>query len=59
MKTKAGRFRVGRITDKKRMRAKRRSTRVELRRRMHLPIPEQGAWLRSVLTGHFNYLVCV
>jgi RNA-directed DNA polymerase len=29
--------------------------RVELRRRMHLPIPDQGALLRRVLTGHFNY----
>jgi RNA-directed DNA polymerase len=55
VKTRTGGFRVGRITDKKRMRAKRRSIRVELRRRMHLPIPEQGGWLRSVLTGHFNY----
>ena len=27
----------------------------ELRRRMHLPIPDQGRWLRSVLQGHFNY----
>ena len=42
-------------TDKKRMRAKRRSLKVELRRRMHLPIGVQGAWLRSVLTGHLNY----
>jgi RNA-directed DNA polymerase len=55
VKTRTGRFRVARITDKKRMRAKRRSIRIELRRRMHLPISEQGAWLRSVLTGHFNY----
>jgi len=22
---------------------------------MHLPIPEQGAWLASVLSGHYRY----
>ena len=55
VRTRNGGFRLGRVTDKKRMRAKRRSVRVELRRRMHLPISEQGAWLRSVLTGHLNY----
>jgi RNA-directed DNA polymerase len=37
------------------MRAKRRSLKIEMRRRMHLPIGAQGAWLRSVLTGHLNY----
>ena len=24
-------------------------------RRRHLPIPEQGRWLASVLRGHYNY----
>ena len=27
----------------------------ELRRRMHQPIPEQGKWLRQVVSGYFNY----
>src|ERR1700726_2338926 len=27
----------------------------ELRRRMHEPIPNQGAWLRQVVTGFFAY----
>jgi RNA-directed DNA polymerase len=27
----------------------------ELRRRMHEPIPSQGAWLRRVVTGFFAY----
>jgi RNA-directed DNA polymerase len=27
----------------------------ELRRRMHQPIPEQGKWLKQVVTGYFNY----
>ena len=26
-----------------------------LRKRMHDPIAETGAWLRKVLTGHLNY----
>jgi group II intron reverse transcriptase/maturase len=54
-KTKAGRFKLKRVTHKKRMRAKLREVKAEMRRRMHLPIPEQGHWLRSVLQGHFNY----
>ena len=28
---------------------------VELRRRMHNPVPEQGAYLRSVFAGHVRY----
>jgi hypothetical protein len=28
----------------------------ELRRRMHEPIPEQGAWLKQVVRGFFAYL---
>ena len=27
----------------------------ELMRRRHLPIPEQGRWLASVLRGHYHY----
>jgi hypothetical protein len=27
----------------------------ELRKRMHQPIPEQGAWLKQVVTGFYNY----
>ena len=37
------------------MRAKLHAVKAELRRRMHLPIPEQGAWLARVLRGHFDY----
>ena len=54
-KTKAGRFKLKRVTSKRRMRAKLRTVKAELRRRMHLPVPDQGRWLRSVLQGHFNY----
>jgi RNA-directed DNA polymerase len=50
-----GRFKLRRITDSKRMRAKLRAVNTELRRRRHLSIPEQGRWLASVLRGHCNY----
>jgi group II intron reverse transcriptase/maturase len=52
---KSGRFKLKRITDSKRMRAKLRALKGEIERRRHLPIPEQGHWLASVLRGHYNY----
>ena len=54
-KTRDGRFWLRRITIKKRLRAKLKQVKAELRRRRHWPIPEQGRWLASVLRGHFNY----
>jgi RNA-directed DNA polymerase len=54
-KGKNGRFKVKRVTSKKKMRAKLKSVKAEMRRRMHLPIPEQGRWLTRVLEGHYNY----
>ncbi|HVA06508.1 MAG TPA: group II intron reverse transcriptase/maturase [Acidimicrobiales bacterium] len=54
-KTKDGRFWLRRITIKKRLRAKLKQVKAELRYRRHWPIPEQGRWLASVLRGHFNY----
>jgi RNA-directed DNA polymerase len=54
-KTQKGRFKLKRITDKNRMRTKLRAVKAELLRRRHLPIPEQGRWLASVLRGHCNY----
>jgi RNA-directed DNA polymerase len=54
-KTRKGRFKLKRITDSKRVRAKLRANRLEMRRRMHQPIPEQGRWLASVLRGHYRY----
>jgi Retron-type reverse transcriptase len=50
-----GRFKLKRITDSKRMRTKLSKVKTELRRRRHLPIPDQGRWLASVLRGHCNY----
>jgi RNA-directed DNA polymerase len=54
-KTRDGRFWLRRVTIKKRLRAKLKQVKTELRRRRHWPIPEQGRWLASVLRGHFNY----
>lgn len=37
------------------MRATLKSLRGKLMRNRHRPIPEQGAWLRRVLRGYFQY----
>ncbi len=54
-KRRNGRFQLTRITEAKRLRAKVHKLKVELRRRMHLPVPEQGRWLGSVVRGHLAY----
>ena len=54
-KTRKGSFTVKRQTMRKRLRAKVKEVRAELRRRLHEPIPQQGEWLRTVLGGHFRY----
>jgi hypothetical protein len=54
-KDRNGRFVVRRITTSKRMRAKLREVKDELERRRHLPIPDQGRWLASVVRGHLAY----
>ena len=38
-----------------RVRVKLKEIKEELRKRMHQPIPEQGAWLKQVVTGFYNY----
>jgi group II intron reverse transcriptase/maturase len=54
-KTRKGWFTVLRQTMRQRLQAKLVALKLELRRRMHLPVPEQGAYLRSVVTGHVRY----
>ncbi len=54
-KTKSGRFTVLRQTMRKRLQAKLREVAVELRRRMHDAVPEQGAYVRAVVAGHIQY----
>jgi RNA-directed DNA polymerase len=50
-----GRFKLTRVTSKKKMHSKLKSVKTEMRIRMHHPIPEQGRWLARVLEGHYNY----
>ena len=54
-KGKGGQFWLKRITISKRMRAKLKQVNDQLKRRRHLPIPEQGKWLASVVRGHLAY----
>ena len=54
-RTRNGGFTVLRQTMPKRMRAKLQQVKVELRRRMHTPIPDQGAYVAAVVRGHGQY----
>jgi RNA-directed DNA polymerase len=54
-KKRNGRFTVVRQTIRKRLQAKLSEVKAELRRRMHVPIPEVGRWLRAVVAGHLRY----
>ncbi len=54
-KTRKGWFTVLRQTMRKKVQAKLKELNQELRRRMHLPVPEQGAYLRAVVRGHVQY----
>ena len=44
-----------RSTIGKRMRAKLRELKQQLRERMHDPVQQTGQWLKSVVQGYFNY----
>src|SRR3954453_19502072 len=54
-KSRGGKFLLKRKTRRDRMQAKIKEVAGELRRRMHQSIPEQGKWLKQVITGFFNY----
>jgi group II intron reverse transcriptase/maturase len=54
-KKKNGRFTIYRKTIIKRLRDKVKKVRETLLRKRHRPVSEQGAWLRAVMQGHFNY----
>ena len=54
-KSRAGKFLIYRKSRRDRVRAKLKEVKAELRRRMHGPIREQGAWLKQVVTGFCNY----
>jgi len=54
-KRSSGLFTVRRHTIRERLQAKLRDLKPEMRHRMHRPLREQGAWLRSVVGGHIRY----
>jgi len=54
-KNRLGRFAVRRKTIRKRMGAKLRDIKQQLRERMHDPVRQTGQWLKSIVQGHFNY----
>jgi group II intron reverse transcriptase/maturase len=54
-KSRRGRFLLKRRTRRDRMKTKLKVVSNELRRRMHQSVPEQGKWLKQVVTGYFAY----
>jgi len=52
---KTGRFTVKRKTVRKRLRAKLRTVRAHLRRRMHDRVARVAEWLAAVVAGYFRY----
>ena len=50
-----GKFTVIRKTMRQRMLKKLKEVNLELRRRMHQPVDEQGRYVRALLRGHFHY----
>jgi RNA-directed DNA polymerase len=54
-KTRKGKFTVRRKTVANRLRRKLHEVKRTLRKRMCLPIPSQGTWLRAVLLGYYRY----
>jgi RNA-directed DNA polymerase len=52
---KGGYFSLVRQTMRVRLRARLKVLRMELRRRMHDPVPRTGAWLTRVLRGYYQY----
>ena len=54
-KTRRGAFQLLRKTRGDRMMARLKEIKAQLRERMHDAIPEQGKWLKAVVTGYFAY----
>jgi len=53
--TRKGGFTVLRRTMRTRLQAKLKAVKLELRRRMHQPLPELGAYVGAVVRGHVRY----
>src|SRR5438045_4474796 len=54
-RTRQGRFQIRRKSRRDRRSAKLREIKDELRQRMQQPLPEQGRWLKLVITGYYAY----
>lgn len=54
-KTENGKFMVLRHSIGKRIQAKLMELKIELKRRLHNPVPVVAKWLRVVLLGHYRY----
>jgi RNA-directed DNA polymerase len=54
-RSRQGKFLLQRHTMRTRLTAKLREVKLELRRRLHDSIAEQGEWLGAVLRGHYAY----
>lgn len=54
-KQRDGKFTVKRTTQAKRLTGKLKELRVEMKRRIHIPVSEQCIWLSQVLRGHYGY----
>jgi len=54
-KTRNGRYQLARYTIRSRMTTALHRIKAELRRRMHAPVQQVGAWLSRVLAGYFRY----
>jgi RNA-directed DNA polymerase len=54
-RSREGRGLIRRHTVRERLNAKLRQVKATLRRMRHMPIPEQGRYLRLVLNGFYNY----
>jgi RNA-directed DNA polymerase len=54
-KSRNGRFIVKRKTQRKRMIRKLKELRLDMRKRMHIPVADQWQWLSAVLRGHYAY----
>jgi len=54
-KTRRGAYQLQRKTRSDRMRTRLQDIKAKLRQRMHDSIPEQGKWLRAVVSGYFAY----
>lgn len=54
-RSRKGHFQLRRKSRRDRMQTKLRALKAELRRRRHGTIPDQGRWLKQVVTGWYNY----